>query len=333
MSLDANPLLNDQNQPISQTQDNHIAGFNELKKVMAALPDYYAAGKSGDDALIASLRKDFSESWIVGSDRIKYDAKSLDAKIIHYFDSTVIKPVEVPVFIPDYSNGPILDDVLGTAQGLAYVQALFNTPDNAEEIKKTFFALSGKASISTRVWTPDQASRKSVPDRAAFLGCSLDSFLIDGDFPFNDSGRSRGVSLSPAGVAPKNIPAQVGKSEIVLPFALSEGIDKKSGCAYFTNYQSIGDYSKYSGLFCFHNNRFVLSMSIPRKVEQESIDKKVASVLAKDLPTSEKLGLLEKDHRPMYAHLQRYVFEDGKFFGLVDDSESFGEPRVREVKK
>lgn len=332
MSLDFSYLMGENHQPISQTQDAHINKFNELGKVMASLADYYDAGKSGDEALITNLRNDFSESWIVGSDRIVYNSESLDAKITRYFDSKFVKPVEVPVFIPDYSSGPTLDDVLATTQGLNYVQALFNTNDDAKTIKKTLSDLSGKPSGNTRVWTPDQASRKNNPNRAAFLVYINDDFRIDG-YLLGNIGRSRGVSLSPAGTAPKNSSAQAKKSELVLPFDLNEGIDKKSGCTYFTNHQRIGDYSKYAGLFCFYNNRFLLSMSVPRLLEPESIDNEVSSVLAQDLPTSEKLGLLEKEYRPMYAHLQRYERQEGKGFVCADDSESFGEPRIREVKK
>lgn len=333
MSLDDNPLLDSENKPARLIQDKHVVQFNSLGKVMASLADYYEAGRSGNETLIDSLRKDFSESWIVGSDRIVYDSDSFDAKIIRYFGSKVIEPVEVSIFIPDYSDGKTLDTVLDDERGLAYIQALFNTTDDKAEIKKVLSALSGKTSGKIRVWTPNQSSRKANPDRAAFLGYGGGGFRVGGDYGgLLDDGRSRGVSLSPAGAAPKNAFLQTKKSELFMPFALNEGIDKKSGCAYFTNNQRIGNYSKYSGLFCFYNNRFLLSMIVPRLLELESIEKKVASVLAQDLPTSEKLGLLEKEHRPMYAHLQKYERQSEKGFVCVDDSESFGEPRIRGAK-
>lgn len=191
--LDVHPLLNSKNIPVSQTQNEYIVQFNGLGKVMASLADYYRAGRSGDKVLIDSLRKDFSNGWIVGSDRIVYSGDSLGAKVIHYFGSMVIEPVEVSVFIPDYSDGRILDTVLDDERGLAYVQALFNTTDDSAEIKKTLSVLSGKNNSKIKVWTPDQGSRKRNPDRAAFLVYDGgDFFHIDGD-RLSINGRSRGV--------------------------------------------------------------------------------------------------------------------------------------------
>ena len=112
MSLESNPVLDENSKPISQTQDEHIAQFNRLGKIMASCADYYAAGKSGDASLIASLRKDFSESWIIASDRIIYDANSLDATITSYFGSIITQSSERKSVVPVYSDGPKLDDVL-----------------------------------------------------------------------------------------------------------------------------------------------------------------------------------------------------------------------------
>ncbi len=191
--LDVHPLLNSNNMPVSQTQDKHVVQFNGLGEVMASLADYYKAGRSGDKVLIDSLRKDFSNGWIVGSDRIVYSGDSLGAKVIHYFGSMVIEPVKVSVLIPDYSGGKTLGIVLDDERGLAYVQALFNTTDDKADIKKTLSALSGRTSSGIKVWTPDQGRRKIKPDRAAFLVYDGgDFFHIDGD-RLSINGRSRGV--------------------------------------------------------------------------------------------------------------------------------------------
>ena len=190
MSLDAMAVSDASNKPISQTQDKHIVQFNSLNKIMASLADYYQAAKSGDTNLISSLRADFNSSWIVGSDRIVYEKDSLEATITSYFGSTVIEPFQRKVHIPHY-NGVILDSVLADPLGLTYLQSLFNTSDNVEEMKKALLDLSGKSSSETKVWTPDQSSRKSTPNRAAFLGCSLVDFLIDRS-DLGSGGRSRG---------------------------------------------------------------------------------------------------------------------------------------------
>ena len=331
MSLDSNPLLGSNNSPISQTQDQHIAQFNSLNKIMASWADYYDAGKTGDDALIASLRKDFKDSYIVTSDRLIYDANSLEGTIISYYASNIITPIERKVLIPDYSNGPVLDTVLGTEQGLAYIQSLFNTTDNIDEIRNTLNRLSGYASGSTRVWTPDQKSRAVDPNRAAFLGCSVVSFRIGSNGSLSSSSRSRGVSSSPAGTAlGKKTLKQISVPDNSLPYKLIEGIDKKNNCVYLSNIQDIGKFSKYSGLFCFYKNRFVLCMTA-NKFDSESIDNKVAHILASQSNTTENLNVLEQEFNPIYAHLQRYEKTDANFT-LMDDAESFSEPKIGGMK-
>lgn len=331
MSLEQNPLSDASNSPINQTQDKHILQFNSLGKIMAACADYYVAGKSGDDSLIASLRKDFSERWIIASDRIIYDANSLDATITSYYGSIVVQPFERKVFVPVYSNGPKLDNVLANEQGLLYIQTLFNTNDSADEIKNTLSMLSGKNSGITRIWTPDQGSRKNNNIRVAALSFSSGEFRIDGDGNLLIEGRARGVSGSPVGAALEN-QALSRTASISSPLEFDSKIDKKNNCVYISNLQSAGKHSKYSGLFCFYNDRFVLSMTSKSFDDADNLGKNIAPVLALPSTTAEKLGILEQEFNPVYAHLQRYE-NSGKGFILMDDAESFAEPKIIETKR
>ncbi len=332
MSLEQNPLSDANNNIIRQTQDKHILQFNSLGKIMASCADYYAAGKSGDASLIASLRKDFSESWIMASDRILYDANSLDATITSYYGSTVVQPSERKVFVPVYSNGAKLDDVLANEQGLLYIQTLFNTNDSADEIKNTLSMLSGENSRITKVWTPDQDSRKNNNVRVAALGFDLGGFRILGDDDLGGGGRARGVSGSPVGAALEN-KALVNTAGISSPLEFDSKIDNKNNCVYVSNLQNAGKYSKYSGLFCFYNNRFVFSMTANSfNDDSDGLGKNIASVLALPSSTAEKLGALEQIFNPIYAHLQRYENSE-KGFTLMDDVESFAEPKIIETKR
>ena len=327
MSLDQEHLLGAENQVLSLRQGDFIRRFNELNMIMVSMPDLYEAGKSADDSLIESLRKDLKESWIISSTRIQYEKDSLEAAIIHYFNSTVIAPNEKKVIIPIY-NGTVLDSILPAEHGLAFLQALFNTDDNAEEIKNTLYRLSGKPSNKTKVWTPDQNSRKNNPERAAGLYYSDSDLRVSGDYYLDDSGRSRRVLENPAGVALKNRVLHAGK-ELELPFELDSGIDKKSHCVYFSNIQHVSDFAKYSGLFCFYKNRFVISMTAPPSDDYSDWGKKISSVLAQGISTKEKLGKIDKQFSPIYAHLLKYEQRDNSFVS-VDDVESFGKPRITE---
>jgi hypothetical protein len=324
MSLDSVALSDSSNKPISQTQDKHIAQFNSLNKIMASLADYYQAGKSNDTNLISSLRDDFNSSWIIGSDKIIYNSDNLEGTIISYYGSTVITPFERKILIPDYSNGELLGNVLNNVQGLAYLQTLFNTIDTAEEIKNTLNNLSGKDITNTKVWTPNQGSRKSTPNRVAFLDSNGGLFRING-YNLNSSGRSRGVLESPVGTALDNKYAIPNIAVDIYP-NLKQGINKKSECVFLSNIQEIDNISKYAGIFFFHNNRFVYSMT-SQKIEDETPDKTISSILALPKTTKEKLETLEETFNPIYAHLQKYEKNDTGFL-LVDDAESFMEPKI-----
>lgn len=308
---------------IRTTLVNHTASFNSQNRIMAALRDYYDETKSDNPELIAKLREDFNASVIIGSDMIQYAADSLEATITSYHGSTVTTPQERKVIAPIYSSGPYINDVLASEDGLKYLQVLFDTEDDADTIKTTLTALSGKPPEQMRVWTPDRSSRTSTPDRAAFLYYNSDvDFHVDGDFSLYNIGRARGVQSTAVGGARANI---FHEKQSKHP-AFSNGINKDSKCVYLANLQETEDYSKYSGLFMFFNQRFLYSMTCRKIIPQDESDitNKIAGVLATDGSTSDKITVLEKEFDPVYAHLQKYTRNDGAY-ALVDDSESFKE--------
>ncbi|MEK6816269.1 MAG: hypothetical protein AABY09_01535, partial [Nanoarchaeota archaeon] len=103
-------------------QNDWILKYNAAGKIMASIPDYYKAGKEGDDSLLSSLHADFEEVWIITGTRVAYNTESIggESRIVHYSDSTVVSPIERAVVIPDYSNGVLLPELFGTNAGLAY---------------------------------------------------------------------------------------------------------------------------------------------------------------------------------------------------------------------
>ena len=196
MIIDLLHLMYEYDEPASMSQQDHICRFNELGRIMAAMPDIYETGKLGDSELIKSLQTDFDRSWFISSTRIHYEKYGLEGTITHYFGSIVVDPVETKLIIPSY-NHISLNDVLDIEQGLTYFQALFNTTDSADEIKDTLYKLSGKTSKESRVWTHTPEDRKSTQDKAAGLGYDVYSFHIESTGNILIPGRSRGVSFSP----------------------------------------------------------------------------------------------------------------------------------------
>ena len=177
----------------AKTQEVWIIYFNELKKPMISSPDVYRAGQEGNSRLVASLRNDFNESWLVTSTRESYDSNTLNAKITQDYGSTVVKPTSKKVLVPVYGGIP-LDKVLEDKDGVAYLQAKFGIQDSPDEIVKTLAALSGKSPDLIKVWTPDQASRASYQKRVAGFDFVDDQFHVGGDGrAYGNDGRSRGV--------------------------------------------------------------------------------------------------------------------------------------------
>jgi len=173
--LDSEPWMRD-GKPLHLTQDDWIKKYNGAGKVMACAADYYKAAKNGDKA-VADVQKDFDKSWVITSTRIFYNMTYLEAEIVHYHGSEVIKPVERKLLIPYYSRD-LVKNVLGTKEGLKFMQGFFLTDDGKEEILKTLEKLSSKKANELRIWTPSQDGRKSLPQRAVSLDCSGGVFRV-----------------------------------------------------------------------------------------------------------------------------------------------------------
>ena len=199
--IDLQPALDGKN----QYQKDWINFYNKQEgkaknKRMILASDVYRAGNSKSKELLASLRKDFDDSVVVSGTRNLYNKDNLAGKIVHNFNSTIAKPIELAVAeIPVYKSENVKNVVEG--KGLAYAQALFQTKDKSAKIIDTLETLSQKGAEDIRFWTPDQSSRKNNSERAVWFDCGDDGFRVDGDdWGWDDvySGRSRGVLLDSA---------------------------------------------------------------------------------------------------------------------------------------
>jgi hypothetical protein len=200
INVDLKPALSGN----TKCQKDWIEFYNKQEgeakgKKMITASDIYNAGKSKD--LLASLRKDFKDSWIVTGTRILYNKDNLAGKIVHNFNSTIAKPIEIAVAeIPIYQEEKIKNVVEG--KGLAYTQAVFNTKDKAVKIIDTLEKLSQKSAEDIIFWTLTRDSRKSYSETAVgFGGYYYIRFHVGGDRDYV-SGRSCGVLLKTSGRSP-----------------------------------------------------------------------------------------------------------------------------------
>ncbi len=175
----------------SKTQMGWITWHNRHNSIFASAPDLYQAGKSGSNELLRGLREDF-KFGVVTSTRITYNPDDLHARITHYVNSRVKKPVQSKrIIVPVYDNKSI-ESVLREEEGLLYLQTLFNTNDNAGEIIQILLDLSKKGRGDVRIWTPGQEDRRDYVEGASCLRSDGGEFHVVGSCRGVDYGRSRG---------------------------------------------------------------------------------------------------------------------------------------------
>lgn len=187
--------LNLADKDLTKSPYDWITLFNARNEIMASMSDIYQAGKSNNQALLDSLRKDFRESVIVTSTLVKYVGHRQEATIIHNYESKLIQSVEYKLVIPVYSL-TLLTDVLDTNEGLKYLQALFNTNDNASQIKDTLQKLSDCPINKINAWTAPLSDRPT--ERFAGFSQNCDQFYIEGYYNSMSYGRSRTVRINTA---------------------------------------------------------------------------------------------------------------------------------------
>ncbi len=195
MLIDPNPFRDEQGVIVVANQLHHVKRYNALGRVMASAGDIYRAGRGTVDYLFAGLQEDFEQGSLITSTHISYEKRSLRAKIIDNWKSTVAKPQERSVQIPVYDSysGTSLKEVLDTEDGTLYLQILFNTADNSQQLKKTLQDLSDQTSRSIYVHTPDLRSRKFIREIAIQFCYNVNGFHISGNLT-TTRGRSREVT-------------------------------------------------------------------------------------------------------------------------------------------
>lgn len=178
-------LLKDENgEPLMMSQDEAILKYNELGLVMAALPDFYQAFKHRG----VRFRHSFQETYFVKRswDRINTSTRIIrtgpikshhNGKVIHYFGSEVMSPLEKEITIPDFKNDYYLDRLLSDGEELEDIQALLGTKDDGRTILDVFKEyrnlpgfFSGAKAADLTLCMPDKQSRKKQSNWSVSLG-------------------------------------------------------------------------------------------------------------------------------------------------------------------
>lgn len=155
-----------------RNQIDWIDFFNKERKIMISVSDVYKA--------------DFNSHRLITSTRIIYNPNDLQARIVHNFGSTIVKPTEKSLIVPVYGDEQVENVAKG--EGLAYLQWLFNTEDNASKLIGRLEQISKQEAKDIRIWTPTQDSRKNNPERAVGVGYYDGRFHVDGVMWFDGSG-------------------------------------------------------------------------------------------------------------------------------------------------
>ncbi|MDP4012124.1 MAG: hypothetical protein Q8R00_00765 [Candidatus Nanoarchaeia archaeon] len=205
-----------------RTQDQWIDLCNLKRKAMISAPDYYRT----PDVELQGLIKDLNKGKLVTSTSIVYNSNDLGARVVHNFGSIIVKPTEQSIVIPVYNGEPIEEVVRGEdlyhkmlydtleasdyiarirnenievaeqaeqfvkGYGLKFLQALFDTEDDASKLIERLEKISNKEAKDIRIRTPSFIGRGtiSVPKRAVTLSLHhTEGFVLDGrSFWFED---------------------------------------------------------------------------------------------------------------------------------------------------
>jgi len=145
--------------------------------------------EENDAELLEALREDWNQ-WTVASTRIAYEANSLDATVMHNYDSGNQSNQNVKV--PDY-QGVYFNQIPDQQEAEDFLQALFDTEDGFEDIAEVLEYVSGKPMDKLKLWTLSQDGRSLNSERSVFLYYGGDGFLVGCYYHPDGYGFSRGV--------------------------------------------------------------------------------------------------------------------------------------------
>lgn len=303
-------------------------------KILASMADIYGYFKEikkmtehGTDAEKASAYKNLldlrsfmnfqNSTNFVTSTNFHYKYNSFGTQVVQREDcgieGLVKKSSEIQIEFFDGNRN--LSDVSSYKPLETHLKAIFDTEDDPETIVATLEFLTGKKRHDIWVRSLERGSRTDG------TSCDL-TFLADSGKIWIMSHEPKARKGKSFGVAYKSIIKEVEEEKLpALQFQVKSGASKKAQSAYFANTQEVGEYKKYSGLFCFKDNRYLISMVV-KKLNEES-EELISELFSAENSSEEKLKAICEQFSPQYAHLARYTPE-AKKFKQADDLEYFG---------
>jgi len=189
------------------TQKKWIALYNAQEgefrgKRMISAPDIIGAPEIASPEALTSLQKDCIYSWVITSSHTSFrphQPNPLAGNVIHNYQSSVVSSKVISLDEIPVLQGESANRVVETAEGLSYLRALADDRyAKPETLLKRLTALSQRDPEDIALWTPEQGSRGSYPERPVVFGDLSHRFCIEGDNDFDYSGgHSRGVLINP----------------------------------------------------------------------------------------------------------------------------------------
>ncbi|MBI5066166.1 hypothetical protein HZA97_08075 [Candidatus Woesearchaeota archaeon] len=304
-------------------------------KILASMADIYGYFKEikrmfehGSDAEKLAVYKNLFElrnflnfqgsTTFVTSTNFHHKTNASGTQVVQREDSGIEGLIrKSPEVIIEHFDGTKTLNDLSTHEPLKnQLKAVFDTEDDTETILTNLEFMTGKKRTEIYVRTLERGSRiDGIICDLNFFSDSGKLWILSYDIKNIRKGKSFGVTYKPIVKESKEekLPA--------LSFQVTSGASKKAQSAYFVNTQEIGEYKKYSGLFCFKDNRYLLSMIIKRL--NEDSEETISEVFSAENTSEEKLKLICEQFAPQYAHLAKYTSETKKFT-QADDLEYFG---------
>jgi hypothetical protein len=152
--LDESPLLGEDGKPFCATKPDLEAKFAQAGKMMATAADYYAAAKTGNQALFQALRDDFKEGIVCG-DNVKISRRTHDALIYRKGSDKNVRALNNGIPLPDCSAGIEIFKFHKIADKKPdLIHKLFGTKDDIVEIAMTLETVTHITPFKTKILTP-----------------------------------------------------------------------------------------------------------------------------------------------------------------------------------
>lgn len=193
--------------------DGWVGYFNKQKKGMISTPHLYLAGKYASDSGLDVLREEMRNHSLATSTKVVRDVDAKYSYITHNAGSKIFSPVKKKVSIASrgIESGLSLNTFAKARGGPSYLQALFDTEDEARTIVQVLEHLFNQRAKNINVYLPHWTMcLQGEEKRETHMVFSKTGVIPTGDYSSigeyghsrhnitcDPSGHSRGVTIVP----------------------------------------------------------------------------------------------------------------------------------------